>query len=250
VADAPQVPGGWDPAESGDPPAQLLRRAISHVESLLHRLENPTDATREPSADAAPPPDASRGEPQDLSDRAPVTPISPTVAEAQELHSTLQVYEEEQRAEAAASAARADAAAEGERILTQAREVSDRVQTAARQSASELLVAAQHESAALLAAAEAEADHIRAVTARRAREDVADAVVGVRETLVRLVDQLRDSLASFDASLATVDDPSALRRPPPPRECESLGLRRVPVEEPARGASRRPLGLLFGAPRP
>jgi hypothetical protein len=89
------------------------------------------------------------------------------------------------------------------------------------------------------------------VTARRAREDVADAVVGIRETLVRLVDQLHDSLASFDASLATVDDPPTLRRPPPARERESVGLRGVPsVEEPARGAARRPLGLLFGAPRP
>lgn len=37
--DAPEAPGAWEPSASADPPAALLRRAISHVESLLQRLE-------------------------------------------------------------------------------------------------------------------------------------------------------------------------------------------------------------------
>jgi hypothetical protein len=43
VGNGPDVPGEWDSSGPSEPPAQLLRRAISHVESLLNRLENPTD---------------------------------------------------------------------------------------------------------------------------------------------------------------------------------------------------------------
>ena len=39
MTDGRDVPGSWDPGASGEPPAALLRRAISHVESLLHRLD-------------------------------------------------------------------------------------------------------------------------------------------------------------------------------------------------------------------
>lgn len=43
MGNGPDVPGEWDSSGPSEPPAQLLRRAISHVESLLNRLENPTD---------------------------------------------------------------------------------------------------------------------------------------------------------------------------------------------------------------
>ncbi len=49
----PDVPGEWDSSGPSEPPAQLLRRAISHVESLLNRLENPADQAAEPPAPAA-----------------------------------------------------------------------------------------------------------------------------------------------------------------------------------------------------
>ncbi len=41
MGNGPDVPGEWDSSGPSEPPAQLLRRAISHVESLLNRLENP-----------------------------------------------------------------------------------------------------------------------------------------------------------------------------------------------------------------
>lgn len=43
MGNGPEVPGEWDSSGPSEPPAQLLRRAISHVESLLHRLETPTE---------------------------------------------------------------------------------------------------------------------------------------------------------------------------------------------------------------
>lgn len=45
MGNGPDVPGEWDSSGPSEPPAQLLRRAISHVESLLNRLEKPADQT-------------------------------------------------------------------------------------------------------------------------------------------------------------------------------------------------------------
>ncbi len=51
MGNGPDVPGEWDSSGPSEPPAQLLRRAISHVESLLNRLESPADQpATEPSA--------------------------------------------------------------------------------------------------------------------------------------------------------------------------------------------------------
>ena len=57
MGNGPDVPGEWDSSGPSEPPAQLLRRAISHVESLLNRLENPADQPApEPAAPRVDPP--------------------------------------------------------------------------------------------------------------------------------------------------------------------------------------------------
>ena len=74
MGNGPDVPGEWDSSGPSEPPAQLLRRAISHVESLLNRLENPADqsAVESPAgvADAAPQLDRSVAETGDGPDPA------------------------------------------------------------------------------------------------------------------------------------------------------------------------------------
>lgn len=66
MGNGPDVPGEWDSSGPSEPPAQLLRRAISHVESLLNRLENPADQSgAEPPVafgDRAPSPDRPPGQ--------------------------------------------------------------------------------------------------------------------------------------------------------------------------------------------
>lgn len=39
MSDGVEIPGRWEVAPLGEPPAEVLRRAISSVESILDRLE-------------------------------------------------------------------------------------------------------------------------------------------------------------------------------------------------------------------
>jgi vacuolar-type H+-ATPase subunit E/Vma4 len=160
VGNDPDVPSEWDVPASTEPPAQLLRRAISHVESLLHRLENPAEqpAVAAPAesesavvVDLAKP--AHVSEPEETAALLSLSGVSST-AQAEALRITLHAHEEAHRV-------RAEAAAEGERILVEARMLSDRLHIESRDTASELLAAAKDEAAAIIEAARAEAGRIR-----------------------------------------------------------------------------------------
>ncbi len=192
-----QTPGEWDSSGPGEPPAQLLRRAISHVESLLHRLESPEpsralvagpsdplepeehagpaepapEPVPEPSAEDRPTPELT-GNVVELSRPDPLAvvtsgarpprssplPARSSTAQAEALRITLHAHEEANRLRAEANQLRAEAAAEGERILVEARLLSDRLHMESRESATELLQAARTEAAAILAVARDEAD--------------------------------------------------------------------------------------------
>lgn len=207
VGNGSEVPGEWDSSGPGEPPAQLLRRAISHVESLLHRLENPGDkpdsapsapqsddasdgqaevvdgASAEPigSTDADEGPDQraddnvvelTRPTPADVkSDEGGYVPLPgvSSTAQAEALRITLHAHEEAHRLSAEANSLRAEAAAEGERILVEARMLSDRLHVESRESATELLAAAKAEANAIIDAARAEAERVL----RDAHEDSA-----------------------------------------------------------------------------
>jgi hypothetical protein len=168
VSDGGDQPGDWYPSESGEssePPAALLRRAISHVESLLHRLD-PSDAPDAPSLPApitqlpvsAIPSEPLPIEPLVVSEEPPGTS---STAQADALLRSLRVHEQAHRLRAEASGARAEAAAESERILAEARELSERVRSEARESVAEMLGIARREAAVVIDAARAEADRIR-----------------------------------------------------------------------------------------
>lgn len=309
----PDLPGDGDPSGPTEPPAQLLRRAISHVESLLHRLEPAPDAgpqddpgeadaepgsgyvvelsragTAVPTAGSAEDGDAEPAvavagerddgeEPPTVAERqrdeghVPLSGVS-SAAQAEALRITLNAHEEAHRLRAEANGLRAEAAAEGERVLLEARMLSDRLHEESRESATELLSAARREAAALLEAAGAEAERIRAeaadaaqaeadrlvadqvstataearriVAAGRARaRELLDAVdsgaENVRGSMRDALRSLGESLAAFDAAVQGID---SLRE----------DVREVPAERVADdddAETRRPLGLLFGAPR-
>jgi hypothetical protein len=152
VADGPEVPGEWDPSGSGEPPAALLRRAISHVESLLHRLD-PVDAMNPPAGDLDLPPVV-------VPPPAVDEPKSST-AQADALRISLRAHEEAHRLRAEANGARAEAAAEGERILIEARELGERIRADARDTVAEMVGIARGEAAVVIEAARAEAERIR-----------------------------------------------------------------------------------------
>jgi hypothetical protein len=152
VAEGPEVPGEWDPSGSGEPPAALLRRAISHVESLLHRLD-PVDATNPPAGEL------------DAASTAVVPPPldepKSSTAQADALRISLRAHEEAHRLRAEANGARAEAAAEGERILLEARELGERMRAEARDGVAEMIGIARREAAVVIESARAEADRIR-----------------------------------------------------------------------------------------
>jgi hypothetical protein len=157
VADGEDMPGGWDPGGSGEPPAALLRRAISHVESLLHRLDPIELPDEEPLAHLS----------ESTVTQLPIEPLeeplapSSSAAQADALRTSLRAHEEAHRLRAEASGARAEAAAEGERILHEARELSDLVRTEARDSVADMLGIARREAAVVIEAARSEAERIR-----------------------------------------------------------------------------------------
>jgi hypothetical protein len=157
VAEGEDVPGGWDPGESGEPPAALLRRAISHVESLLHRLDPIELPDDDPLAHVS----------ESAVTQLPIEPLeeplppSTSAAQADALRRSLRVHEEAHRLRAEASGVRAEAAAESERILHEARELSDRVRIEARDSVADLLGLARREAAVVIDAARSEAERIR-----------------------------------------------------------------------------------------
>ena len=174
MGEEPQIPGDWDPTGSGEPPAQLLRRAISHVESLLHRLEPAVEAVDDTQTAAASGVDTSpvvartdtRADAPEVptaADPTRFTPL-PTVSSAEKaeaLRITLHAHEEAHRLQSEANALRAAAASDGERMLLEARAMTDQVHIEARESATALLEAARRESQAMLDAAGAEAASIR-----------------------------------------------------------------------------------------
>lgn len=208
VGNGSEVPGEWDSSGPGEPPAQLLRRAISHVESLLQRLE--TGEKSETAPAALPPSESGGGPAQRAPDSETTQPPAPSstpaasdertderagdnvvelgrassadgkseyvplsgvssTAQAEALRITLHAHEEAHRLRAEANGLRAEAAAEGERILVEARMLSDRLHVESRDSATELLAAAKNEATAIIDAARAEAERML----REAHEDSA-----------------------------------------------------------------------------
>ena len=212
MGDGPEVPGEWDSSGSNEPPAQLLRRAISHVESLLHRLEAPAEPATAPAepapADGTTSPQEpvednvlelsrpvaaeeshveTEPEPDGPEEYVPLPGVS-SAAQAEALRITLHAHEEAHRLRAEANGLRAEAAGDGERILVEARMLSDRLHVESRERATELLAAAKQEAAALLEAARAEADRIR-------RSALEEAVAARAEADAR-ADQERRAAAS------------------------------------------------------
>lgn len=257
MADGPEVSGEWDLSGTGEPPAALLRRAISHVESLLHRLD-PVDATSPPAAD---------GDPAAAAVAPPLTsaPSSSAVsfgepsssAQADALRTSLRAH-----AAIVIDAARSEAdlirrvslvdddnrraeleqAVERDRSLAAAA-VRDMLDDAAR-DADRILEQARQRALDLLTGAHASVDQVRA-------------------TMRRVVETLNESLTSLDASTSSIESllasVHAYAEPPsrstPPRPVAPAVASTVPqftaeqrtvASRWAEEHERRPLGLLFG----
>ena len=187
MTDGPDVPGEWDPSGQAEPPAALLRRAISHVEQLLQRLERPGAPVENGgrrrrelgrsghrhgrhgwrAAWAAP----SRPSPMDDSGAIepvlnnPVRRIS-SAAQAEALRVSLNAHEKANRLLAEASAIRAQSASEGEQILVEARELADRMQSEASEEAALYVSRAREDAESLVSQAAAEMQRVRDARSR------------------------------------------------------------------------------------
>jgi F0F1-type ATP synthase membrane subunit b/b' len=173
VTDGPDVPGEWDPSGQAEPPAALLRRAISHVEQLLQRLERPgapVESAGEAPSMSRPTTDLGMGSTVEAhSDDSgaiepvlnnPVRRIS-SAAQAEALRVSLNAHEKANRLLAEASAIRAQSASEGEQILVEARELADRMQSEATEEAGLYVHRAREDAESLVNQAAAEMQRVR-----------------------------------------------------------------------------------------
>ena len=183
----------------------MLRRAISHVEQLLGRLEH---AGAPDTATVAFPIDSTLAERDTLTlDGAlepmglanPVRRISSS-SQAEALRVSLSAHERANRLLAEASAIRAQSAAEGERVLSEARDLADRVQLEARDEAREewgrLRTEAATEAQATMQSARQEAERLRndaAAEAHRVVESAQQHAARLRREAAEEVQALRDA---------------------------------------------------------
>jgi cell division septum initiation protein DivIVA len=174
VTDGPDVPGEWDPSGQAEPPAALLRRAISHVEQLLQRLERPgapVEASSEAPSVGRPSSDLGMGSTVEASpgdDSGAIEPVlnNPvrrisSAAQAEALRVSLNAHEKANRLLAEASAIRAQSASEGEQILVEARELADRMQSEATEEAGLYVNRAREDAESLVSQAAAEMQRVR-----------------------------------------------------------------------------------------
>jgi cell division septum initiation protein DivIVA len=204
VTDGPDVPGEWDPSGQAEPPAALLRRAISHVEQLLQRLERPgapVENAIDPTAgsvgtgmgstvEATPADDSGAIEPV-LNN--PVRRIS-SAAQAEALRVSLNAHEKANRLLAEASAIRAQSASEGEQILVEARELADRMQGEASEEAALYVSRAREDAESLVSQAAAEMDRVREAALEesdRLRSEAMAEAERVRASALEESDRLR-----------------------------------------------------------
>ena len=131
MSDGLEIPGGWEVSGFGEPPAAVLRRAITRVESMLDRLE--FRSVRDSGLRAVDVP----------VDRLVVVPIRPSAAPAPNAARVPGIPN--------ARDERSDAVAQGKSIMLHAQHVADRMQAQAREAATQVLAAAHRESAALVA---------------------------------------------------------------------------------------------------
>jgi hypothetical protein len=229
VTDGSDVPGDWDPSGQAEPPAALLRRAISHVEQLLGRLEHagaPDTATVAlPIGSTLTQRDTRTldGALEPMGLASPVRGISSS-SQAEALRVSLSAHERANRLLAESSAIRAQSAAEGERVLSEARDLADRVQIEARDEAREecgrLRTEAATEAQATVQSAQQEAERLRndaAAEAHRVVESAQQDAARLRREAADEVQALRDTAqqtrsAAEDKSRAEHDGASAAIR--------------------------------------
>ena len=214
-------PGEWDAGRPGEPPAQLLRRAISHVESLLHRLETPEpsratvadlpDDERAPSDDAlehphppapgestpAPPTgnvvELSRPEPQPAAPRAEPAAQAPhepaEVVAMPGLGSTAQAEALRITLRAREEANRLRAEANG--LRAEAAAEGERILVEARLLSDRLHAESRESATELLQAARTEAAAIVSAARAEAEQERAGAKAAALEELAREAERIR-----------------------------------------------------------
>ncbi len=127
MSDAADIPRESDPSDGVEPPAELLRRAISHVESLLSRLEPRAIALL----------DVERPDPAPKHDPMPDEAAPGQRSELEQLGALAEdeVHRLWSAALADADRVRELAAADAERVRDQAREQAERIRAQARSGA-------------------------------------------------------------------------------------------------------------------
>src|SRR5690348_4421546 len=139
--------GGWREDGPAEPPADLLRRALSHVEDLLGRLEYPAvkQGELQPLVD----------ERADLQiDSRPVKPASIAV-----VHPPTAV----------------DGSVDADPLVRQARETALRIREEAHATADAIVLQARRDAQLILEEARAEADELTRAAAGEAEQTLADA---------------------------------------------------------------------------
>ncbi len=275
MGNGPENQGGWQQAEPTEPPADLLRRALSHVEDLLGRLEYP--AVKQGELESLPEQQLGVASPTaalSTEDAAATAVVEPDVQQARD--TARRIHDE---ARATADAILAQARRDAQLIRGRGRADAEQLAQEAALEAERTLAEAQTVAEQRVAAARAEGQRMRdaaradeqaATDAERARarellESAANILLGVRtelgvlaETLSSSVSALESSGRALDALLASFsaggggDDrevPSFSGERPGTARVRTTGTEPSSSQSADASRTRSPLGQLFGAGR-
>lgn len=218
MGNGPENQGGaWQQAEPTEPPADLLRRALSHVEDLLGRLEYPA---------------VKQGELESLADEqtGAALPGGAVATEDSTATAVVQVEPDLQQARGMARRIQDEARATADAILAQARRDAQLIRGQGRADAEQLaqeaaleaertLAEAQTVAEQRVAAADAEGQRIRAasradehaaINAERVRtrellDSAGNMILGIRTELRVLADTLSSSVNALESSGRALD---------------------------------------------
>jgi hypothetical protein len=174
MGDSPNNHGEWQQETPAEPPADLLRRALSHVEDLLGRLEYPAvtrgeigslpdDAELADSDDPAEVVEpAGNGRATPHRSEAVTQQLPPSSVERADAMRERLTAQAQHHRHADGSRAPGEAAAQGEAILAEARDLAQMVEAEARETADSILADAHRSADAAVAGARVQAERILA----------------------------------------------------------------------------------------